>query len=217
MILSSCVSEEKYFWIKIPRTGTHSFKFLFEQYNENLEEFHSHKSYQTLCTDYGESYPGVSVVRHPLTKFISCIYYIFQRQSDTTTAISNLWKNTDACIALLNNTFARNCITTASFKDIFLETEESKHLRSYQAFFKPQTYFAYHPKVKIFYYEDLIEFKNWIKNNLGYDTCNIQKLNYSSYEKKLNIDFNSREFIETVENLFYDDYKVFGYPLQYLT
>lgn len=217
MILTSCITSEKYFWIKVARTGTHSYKEIFNKYNQE-EENHLHQSYHDMCRIHGMTLPAVTVVRHPLTKFISSVYYIEKRQSNTTSIIKNLWQSTESCINLLNASFYRNCIRkTTRISDLFIDSDSNLALRSYKAFFTTQTEQSYHPAVKIFKYENLNEFSSWITDVLGYDTTSVPKINGSEYHKKLNVDFNSRELIETVENLYYDDYKVFGYPFQYLT
>lgn len=218
MILSSCVSSEKYFWVKVPRTGTHSYKEIFSKYNEFTEKGHTHRSYHDLCKVYGMNLPGVAVVRHPFTRFISSIYYMENRQPNTSSIIKNLWTSTEDCIKFLNDSFNRNCIKrTTRLSDLFIDSDSVTALRSYRAFFTTQTEQAYHPNVLTFKYENLSEFSKWITSSLGYDINELPHMNGSEYHKKLNVDFTSRELIETVENLYYDDYKVFGYPFQYLT
>ena len=217
MILTSCVNSEKYFWIKVPRTATFSYKEIFKKYNQE-EKDHPHQSYRALCRIHGMNLPAVTVVRHPLTKFISSVYYIEHRQPHTTSIIKNLWQSTESCINLLNASFYKNCIRqTTSMFEVFIDSDSDVALTSYGAFFTTQTELAYHPAVKIFKYENIENFSSWIQENLGYDVSAVPKINGSEYHKKLNVDFNSRELIETVENLYYDDYKVFGYPFQYLT
>jgi hypothetical protein len=216
MILTSCLNNEKYIWVKIPRTATYAFKEIFLLYNES-EEIHQHNSYLRLCNFYDVSYPGVTVVRHPLQRFISCIYYMHQRQKNTSSAIKNLWESTSSCITFLNTTFGKNCQTFSSFNDIFVDVDTQQTMSSCRALFKTQTHQVYNPKVTVFKYEELDFFKKWIEENLGYDLKNLKSINSSNYSIQLPVDFKSREFIETVENLFYDDYKVFGYPFQYLT
>ena len=67
------------------------------------------------------------------------------------------------------------------------------------------------------YYERLEEFIDWIDTTLGYHINEIPKLNASSNDGKVNVDFNNPDFVKTIENMYYIDYKLFGYPLQYLT
>ena len=73
-----------------------------------------------------------------------------------------------------------------------------------------------YPPVKIFRYEQLEEFNDWIESTLGYNTQHIEKYN-SSADELQHIDFENPKLIKTVERLFYDDYKVFNYPFQHLT
>ena len=60
------------------------------------------------------------------------------------------------------------------------------------------------------------EFNTWIQQTLGYDITQIPHEN-STDDVTLDIDINEPEFVKVVEMLFYDDYKVFNYPLKYLT
>ncbi len=123
----------------------------------------------------------------------------------------------------LNTVLDRNCeLKGASISSIFLDTDvtEVTPIRNFinatASFFKTQAEYAYHPKVKIFHYEKLNEFIEWIDTSLGYDTSKIHRFNASVESTQINVDFNHPEFVKTIENLYYIDYKVFGYPLRYL-
>lgn len=203
--------------MKVPRTATHSFRQLFENYNPYPYDTHNHPSYIKLCEKHSVVYSGVSVVRNPYTKFISSVFYILERQKNET-SVENLWSSTKSCIKFLLDNFEKNLhCKSEKIRDLFIDEPSPELLLAYNALFTPQTSLVYHPKVTTFKYENLDEFKLWINTTLGYDTSILPKINQSKYEKILNVDFKSREFIETIEYLFYDDYKVFDYPLQYLT
>ena len=219
-MIVSTVENKEYFWIKIPRTATYSYKELFKRYNEVIEEKHIHHSYLELCKKYDKKLPGFTVVRHPLNRFKSILYYLASRHKDTASDARKLWESTESCIELLNSYFQRNCqLKGISIQSIFLDTNTDDSIHSpITAFFKTQVEYAYHPKVNIFYYERMDEFKNWIETTLKYDTTNTPIINSScKTHTKVNVDFNNPDFIKTIENLYYVDYKAFNYPLQYLT
>ena len=106
--------------------------------------------------------------------------------------------------------FNKNCEKkyNCSNDDIF-SIKDTSYLDS---MFKTQMHWAYHPKVKIFKYENLSEFNNWLNTTLGYDFKNIPKINSNSHVK-LPIDTTTKKFKQLVQYLFYDDFKAFGYAL----
>lgn len=218
-MIVSTVDNKEYFWIKIPRTATYSYKELFKRYNEITEEKHTHHSYLELCRKHDKQLPGFTVVRHPLTRFKSILYYLASRHTDTTSDARNLWESTQGCVEILNAYFQRNCeLKGISIQSIFLDINVENSIHSpIAAFFKTQVEYAYHPKVSIFHYERLDEFKHWIETILQYDTTNIPVINSScKTHTKINVDFKNPELIRTIENLYHIDYKIFNYPLQYL-
>jgi hypothetical protein len=227
MVLKSLVDNQEYFWIKVPRTATQSFGNFFTQYNDPEPDAvngkHYHYSYVELREMYNKVLPAVSVVRHPLSRFKSIMYYLADRFMNVDSDVNLLWHSTESCVKFLNSTFDRNChLKHGSLPTIFIETGISNkdsvdYHGAISAFFKTQVFWAYHPKLKIFRYEKLEEFTDWIDTHLGYDINTIRKLNASSNDGKVNVDFNNPEFVKTIENMYYIDYKLFGYPLQYLT
>lgn len=228
MIIRSQKNQEKYYWVKIPRTGTVSFQMLFELYGDcELEKDakegeHRHYYYKKLCEMYNETLPGVTVVRHPLTRFISILYYMvcshtYDPRHNENYNIHHLWESTDSCVSFLNTWFDRNLELKAPSLSTFFTTNNIKHSKSYNAFFTTQAQYAYHPKVKIFHFEKMYEFEHWIEDTLGFDVTKLEKTNTSCKNHKVGVDFTSPYFIKTIENLFYIDYKLFDYPLQYLT
>jgi len=219
MIIKTTNNQE-YFWIKIPRTATYSFKELFKRYNEITEENHTHHTYKELCERHNQKLPAFTLVRHPLNRFISIIYYLASRHSNTTSDARRLWESTESCVDFLNSYYDRNCeLKGISIQSMFLDTNiENCIHKPVGAFFKTQVEYAYHPKVNIFYYEKIHEFTEWISTTLQYDVSNIPTINYTcKTHTKVDVDFKHPDFIRTVENLYYIDYKIFNYPLQYLT
>lgn len=228
MVLTSLLDSKKYFWIKVPRTATQSFSKFFTRYvpKEPVtpDDIHRHFSYLELQEIYQQQLPAVSVVRHPVSRFKSIIYYLADRHPNTQSGAKLLWESTESCVNFLNTVFERNCeLKGTSISSVFVDTNMSDYpsvrnfLNATSAFFKTQAGYVYHPNVKIFYYEELHEFIKWIDTSLKYDTDKIPIINASNKSSKVNIDFNHPEFIKTIENLYYIDYKVFGYPLRYLS
>jgi hypothetical protein len=227
MVLTSLLDNKQYFWIKVPRTATQAFSKFFTLYVPKEpgipDDIHSHFSYLELKEMYQQQLPAVSVVRHPVSRFKSIIYYLADRHPNTQSSAKLLWESTESCVNFLNTVLDRNCeLKGASISSIFLDTDvtEVTPIRNFinatASFFKTQAEYAYHPKVKIFHYEKLNEFIEWIDTSLGYDTSKIHRFNASVESTQINVDFNHPEFVKTIENLYYIDYKVFGYPLRYL-
>jgi hypothetical protein len=121
----------------------------------------------------------------------------------------NFLENEDIFYDFLYSTFYKNC----EVKDDrnFNETFQTENPSLVKAIFLTQTHLAYHPKVKIFRYENLPEFNSWIKTTLGYDTSLLQKLNTTSQSHKFNIDVTTNKFKQLAEYLFHDDFKLFNY------
>jgi hypothetical protein len=233
MILTSLLDNKQYFWIKVPRTATISYKNFFLKYYQSDDitcehhdpakgKLHMHHKYTELCQLYNTKLPGVTVVRHPLTRFVSGLHMIKLLTSETecphdkrtfANLDSSFLDNTSTMIDYFKTFFGKNCQVTATFQDMFL-SEEEKFIKS---FFEPQMAYVYNPNVTWFKYENIQEFNTWISTTLGYDTTEIKRDNESRKHLLAHLDFSNPEFIKHVELMFYDDYKVFNYPFQYLT
>lgn len=204
-----------------------SFSRLFSQYAskepETDHDKHYHFSYMDLQKMYQRQLQAVSVVRNPVSRFKSIVYFLENLRPNTQSDVKLLWESTESCISFLNKTFERNCeLRGIPITSILVDMDISDSLSvknligATYSCFKTQAEYAYHPKVKIFYYEELHKFIEWIDTALGYDTSNIGKINVSPESTNVKVDFNNPELIKTIENLYYIDYKVFGYPLRYL-
>jgi len=236
---------ENYIWVKIPRTGTVSYEKFFNIYNkfpEHKDAFdnvtHWHHTYGQSIAVFGKL-PGVSVVRHPLSRFISSLKYMtltkmtcLEKGCIKRTPTNNMicdahqfvdfLSSTNECIKFLTENFTYNCCLKKYPTRTFLQRHKLYEVlqvqdpQFVQSFFTTQVEFSYHPKVKNFRYEEIETFNEWIEEVLGYDTSLLTHDN-SSQHVNINVDFNHPEFIKATEMLFYDDYKAFNYPLQYLT
>jgi hypothetical protein len=182
--------------------------------------------------------PAFTMVRFPVDRFISSIHFLVGRQLDNFVP-KKMYTLCDMCQEYIlsepkNRTasldffkfYKDEKIFYEFFYDNFNKNCEPKHgLDFYKifevidnslvsSFFYTQVYWAYHPKVKIFKYEEISKFNNWIEENLGYDTSQLTHIN-ASRKKELsdavNIDFTTDKFKKLVKHLFYDDFRYFNY------
>jgi hypothetical protein len=247
MIVTSKIDSKKYFWVKVPRTATHSYeKIFFPQFNDGkIGLNHLHASYFELQTATCENKPkvegGFSVVRHPYTRFVSALKFLKMKHN-----VTNHFEDKEKIISI-----CEFCEETTVYNDFYLvnhlltsyvnffETETTFYDFIYSHFdkncmlktgyhwsgvfkvelptlittmFNTQTFFAYHPQVRIFKYENLQEFNMWINDTLGISTSSLSK-NNSSSDVQLNIDVTTKKFKDLVKYLFHDDFKLFGYDL----
>lgn len=247
MIVTSCISEKKYFWVKVPRTATHSYQKLFfpELHLEDNFVHHTHAPFssfsQSECVKKPQIEYGVSVVRNPYNRFISGLKYL-NRKPDPSVETSRPLNITLICEFCGEVTFTTPekfipSLTTPSYVYDWLQNEDTFYDFIYSHFEKnfmlksgytwekifdasnttlvqsivmPQIVFAYHPKVKVFPYENLSEFNHWIETTLGISTSKLTHENTSSH-KTLNIDVSTKKFKDLVYYLYKDDFKVFGY------
>lgn len=206
----------------------------------NTAVLHLHSPYylskQAQCKNKPEVVGGFGLVRNPYERFISSLRYL-KLQRKKTTDIDNEYKvlyicefcgqrsmvdrkmvfNTNFIDFLQNETifydfiysnFDKNCMLKSGLERE--ETFQADIISMVHSMFKTQTFFIYHPQVKIFKYENLQEFNTWIENTLGYPTRNLSKIN-SSKHVELNIDTTTKKFRDVVKYLFHDDFKLFGY------
>lgn len=243
MILNG--KRENYIWIKIPRTGTKSYEKFFKIYNEFPEQkgafnetIHWHYTYSQTIEELGKL-PGVSVVRNPLSRFISSLKYMAGKKMScleegcikrrpTNNMVCDAHQfvdflgSTNECVEFLTENFTYNCYLKKYPARTFMNRQKLDEVlqvrdpQFIQCFFTTQVEFSYHPKVKTFRFEEIETFNGWIEEVLGYDTSLLTHEN-SSQHVDINVDFNHPDFIKVTEMLFYDDYKAFNYPLQYLT
>lgn len=218
--ISSTKTQKKFLWVKIPRTGTYSYARLFGLYNPEFLKHpkHVHAAYWHLKNF--EKLPAFTVVRNPVDRFYSILgHYLFLQENC----------KQGNCIHEESQSFCAFHsmeLPQENEKDIFdfftslakKDFRGLEHTRVFNdALFKSQTFYAYNPNVKIFRYENIQEFNEWIVNELGYDVSKLEFLNKHNTRFLSNIDKQHPYFIKTAEYLYNIDFKVFNYPLQYLT
>jgi hypothetical protein len=251
MVISSKVTEKKYQWIRVPRTATMAYSELFSPYfGTEVARAHSHSRYNQFyscgeCVNHEKmNLDAFTVVRHPVDRFISSIYFMASRResySETNKILKKMNRHCEICNKIdqitINlskkespNNFFNFYKDESTFYDFFYDSfDKNCSLKSnlnlfsifntsdislVASFFQTQVYWAYHPKVKIFKYEEISKFNNWIEENLGYDTSQLTHIN-ASRKKELsdviNVDFTTDKFKKLVKHLFYDDFRYFNY------
>lgn len=134
MIITSLLTGEKYFWVRIPRTGTHSYnKIFFPDLNtENSRLYHSHISVNTFpvpCLNPVKYTKAFTVVRHPKSRFISGLRHYWQgvlnkdKLSTVTYTSQNFIKMCGFCGEIHENTLPDFTIENYNGLD-FLENEK---------------------------------------------------------------------------------------------
>jgi hypothetical protein len=216
----------------------------FDNSNIDYPKGHTHYRYNQFsrckkCAETPElNLPAFTMVRSPVDRFISSVYFLVGRKLDKfaprkmytlcdmcqefilseanngTASLDffNFYKNEQIFYEFFYDNFNKNCELKIGldFYKIFDVTDISL----VTSFFRTQVYWAYHPKVKVFKYEEIGKFNNWIEETLGYDTSQLTHTN-ASRKKELNdiinIDFTTDKFKNLVKHLFYDDFRYFNY------
>jgi len=204
-------------YIKIPRTASKAYTSLFdEEFSDNLKKNKyypiGHAPHFSLRNQLESSTKYFSVVRHPVTRFASCLRYIFQRQytylkdvipHDTIHNMSSF----------LYEAFDRNCKPQSKANKL-LVSELHWFL---PGFFKTQVFWLGNDDIKIFKYENLKEFNDWISTNFQININKLEHINSIEVDNLHHLDFNDKEFTILVEYLFHEDFITFNYPLTYIT
>lgn len=249
MIVTSKLTNEVYFWIKNPRTGTVSYSHLFNPILKIIPYIHTHEEYKTemSCTCNGivtkfSNLNGVAIIRNPLTRFISALQHLkYVNRSNSmlvelpttynkicsvcgsTTQVTSAKTNTESELIFpfydnetvfyefMYDNFDKNCQPKSGdiFERIF-QTTNSILLSVGRTLLLTQVYWAYHPKIQTFRYENLSEFNLWVEQSLGYNTSKLKRVN-SQTDTQLPIDFTTNKFKSLVKHLFYDDFRYFNY------
>ena len=221
MIISSKINDSKWIWVKIPKTGTRAYSKLLVPHggDEIIQDgdrfFHFHKTFNEIYVQHQKQYSGFTVVRHPITRFISALNHLADLNSQCTEidCVNHPgkmpWDTIDNMANFLVENFHKNCHpkNDKSLGDIF----GVEFYNYYASFFKTQTYWAYHPKMKWFRYEELDVFNAWLETELGFDTTKIERVGEIKKKHLTHLDFNTPVFRELVEHLFYDDFQLFNY------
>ena len=122
MLLTSKFNDTKWIWIKIPKTGTRSYSKLFfpdevdKISYENGTHLHRHFAFTYLYDHHQKQYPGFTVVRHPVSRFISALKHLANVNSECTedSCINHPgnipWNDINVMVEFFYENFERNCI-----------------------------------------------------------------------------------------------------------
>ena len=202
MIISSKITNERWIWVKIPKTGTRAYSQLFNPHLES--ELHFHYTFHSLYDHHQRQYPGFTVIRHPRTRFISALKHLSQLDLLGNTPSDTIQNLADFLIT----NFDKNCVPKNTLENIF----SVDYIKYHESFFQTQVYWAYHPKVTWFKYENLQQFNQWIETRLGYDTSKLQQIGKVDKNHLEHLDFQHSSFQKVVHHLFQDDFTLFDYP-----
>lgn len=202
MIISSKLNDDRWIWVKVPKTGTRAYSQLF--YPKEKSELHFHFTFHELYEHHQRKHPGFTVVRHPTTRFISALKHM---------ASLNLggvpYDNMKHLVEFIYDHFDKNCVPkqNKTLEEIF----HIDYTKYHESFFKTQTYWGYHPKVIWFRYENLQPFNTWIETTLGYNTSTLTSIGKIPHNPLKHLDFSDVQFQRIVKHLFHDDFHVFNY------
>jgi hypothetical protein len=204
MLIKSKIDGREWIWIRIPKTAGRAYSEIF-----NHDEGHSHLSYQQSIEKYGNVGRAFSVVRNPTDRLKSGIMHDIEDFEWNNPGVSfpDWMTDINSLCDLFFKAVDKNCI----IKDEISYIKILKDASMMSEVLKTQCSAVHHPDVKIFKYENLQEFNEWIENTLGYDVKRITINGASNYQKYNWLDFSNPRFIELCKVLYKHDYDVYGY------
>lgn len=213
-VLQSKINDNKYLWIRVPKTASRAYSQLFFNTIEN----HHHMPYQQLVHIEG-NYPGVAVIRNPHDRFVSAMHHFFD-------IVKNMIEKTNGEYLQRDSQFLLPCDDTTKFCQFFYQFYDKNFIPKNRQhhntilqtnayailpFFKAQTHVLDGENILTFKYENLPEFHNWIETELGMDTSKIQRVGKIDNPTTFEIDLKSDEVKALVKYLFDEDYTRFNY------
>lgn len=204
MIVRSLVDNSEWIWIRIPKTASRAYRCVFD-----FNEGHSHLSYTDSIFKYGNVGKAFSVVRDPVQRLKSGITHdIEQFEFDNPNVPFPSWMmDINLLCDLFFEAIGENCKikNEKTYVDIIQDADMMCEV------LKTQCSAVNHPEVKVFRYENLEEFNNWITNTLGYKTICFEVNGASNYKKYNWLDFSNPRFAELCRIIYKEDYEVYGY------
>jgi hypothetical protein len=213
-------TDAQWCYVKIPRTGTKAYTSLFDvdfanELKNNKFYPQGHAPYSSLSNIHGAGVQYFAVVRNPVDRFISSLRYMFERKA-TDPRISFVLPH-DTIHNMVNffyENFDRNCIPKGkTLGEIFNSTSEW----FLGAFCKTQKFWTNDSSIRIFKYENISEFNDWLVNNFTYDISKLEHLDLIEIDALGHLDFTDPEFVQLAEHLFHEDFTLLNYPLTYIT
>lgn len=213
MLIQSLInSEDKFIWLRVPRTATRAYGQLFFP-DGNYRHVHNSYLHEVIHNELGEL-PAFSVVRNPYTRFKSAIKYMHNKkiENNATGRFSyNLPIESTDSLATFFTSVVDDLVDTdnnSAWQSAFSITD----LSFVRVFFRPQVDFVGFENVNNFKYENLSEFNSWIQTNLGFDTTKVPTSN-SSGDVLTHIDFSDERIKLVVQKLFVEDFEMFDYAV----
>lgn len=212
--VQSRVTGEKWLWIRIPKTATIAYREIF--FPEISE--HMIQSHVPLKSFFDWKY-AFTVVRDPMSRFKSAIGHL----TGSNRAHLNIqFTDTDDLVeffASVYSTLKENFDDYApgwvneTFKPYNVTCEQcGMYVPGFiYSLFTSQMYWAYHPKVRVFKYEDLSAFNSFIETELGYSTAKLKKRNATDKNTLAHLDFTDPRIVELVKKIYKIDYEAFNY------
>lgn len=210
------INGDEWCYIKIPRTASKAYMCLFDkEFDKNIKEneFYpqGHAPHSNLCKIMKDGTRYFTIVRNPVDRFISSLKYMFMRRdSDYRIHFTLPNETTEQLIEFLYSNFDKNCIP----KNKTLEQIFNINLSWFEgSFFRTQAFWADNNVIKVFKYENLIEFNTWLDNRFNIKTTELREVGTTKNYNLSHINFQDINFIKLTEHLFYEDFVKYNYNL----
>ena len=231
MLIKSLRDNKEWLWINIPKTATTVLLKTFfpnRKYNEQ-----QHRTYRDCVREYGVHDYSFTVVRHPVTRFMSALNHIFsvcecgKCKFDLTIpptmeevilfveGFIEQYHKYDNYFSLLyaNNTNKLHLEFIKLIQMTFVRNIEIYNIDYCVrwAAFMPQTFMLDGARnTRIYQYEHLDECFVFIRDELGYEVQpNIRYRNYTN--KLINVNVDDIKFRCLLYELYHTDFNTFGY------
>lgn len=205
MLVKSLVDGQDWIWIRVPKTATRAYRPVFQMSNEA----HTHWSYKQSIELYGNTERAFSVVRNPVDRLKSGITHDIDefKKIYPYRQYPSWMLDIELLCDVFFNILGENCT---------IKNPLAYHALSWEAgmmaeVLKTQSSAVNYPEVKVFRYENLQEFNDWIKNTLGFDASYVEVNGASDYNRYNWLDFSNPRFTELCKLIYKEDYEVYGY------
>jgi hypothetical protein len=205
MLVKSLVDGQDWIWIRVPKTATRAYRQVFQMSNDA----HTHLSYKESIKIYGDVGRAFSVVRNPVDRLKSGITHDIDefKRIYPHRQYPSWMLDIELLCDVFFNILGENCT---------IKNPLAYHVLSWEAgmmaeVLKTQSSAVNYPEVKVFRYENLQEFNDWIKNTLGLDASHVEINGASDYGKYNWLDFSNPRFTELCKLIYKEDYEVYGY------
>jgi hypothetical protein len=178
-------------------------------------KFHpqGHSPYFFLSTRQPTDTNYFTVVRHPVDRFRSSLrYMVYRKQLNAGIDFTLPCDTLSNLINFFYENFDKNCVVKNKTVEEIFQVSRAWFVGT---FFQTQVWWAGHPDIKVFRYENLSELNTWLSVEFNIDTSVITHLGTIEHDVLAHLDLNAPEFIELAEYMFYEDFEIYNYPLTY--